>query len=96
LTERALADPSGGTFDAAGDFDRLLPVTEGAFPVLGRIDPYGDVMVLDVDLAALASEADRLLERADHGPERRGLLRLRAMALEGQGEPGAELWFVGD
>ena len=51
-------------------------------------------MVLDVDQAVLASEVDRLLERADRGPERRGLLR--AMTLEGQGEPGAELWFVGD
>ena len=34
-----LADPSGGTFNAAADFDRLLPVTQDAFPALGRIDP---------------------------------------------------------
>ncbi len=75
-----MADPSGGTFYAAGDFDGLLPVTEDAFPVLVRIDPYGDIMVPDVDLATLAYEVDRLLKRVDHGPERHGLLRLRALA----------------
>jgi len=91
-----LADPSGGTFNAAGDFDRLLPVTGDAFPVLARIDPFSDVVVLGTDLAALAAEAAQLLKRASDGPERRGLLRLRIMALAGQGQTGAELWFAGD
>jgi hypothetical protein len=91
-----LADPSGGTFRAAGDFDRLLPVPEDAFPVLARVEQYRDVVIAGTDLMALASEAARLLKRADAGPEHRGLLRLRALAVAGQGEPGAELRFVGD
>jgi hypothetical protein len=91
-----LADPSGGTFNAAGDFDRLLPVPKDAFPVLARLEPYRNVVIPDTDLMALASEVARLLKRADAGPEHRGLLRLRALAVAGQGEPGAELRFVGD
>jgi hypothetical protein len=91
-----LADPSGGTFNAAGDFDRLLPVPEEAFPVLARVEPYSDVVISGTDLTALASEVTQLLKRADTGPEHRGLLRLRALAVAGQGRLGAELRFVGD
>jgi hypothetical protein len=91
-----LTDPSGGTFDAAGDFDRLLPVPEDAFPVLARVEPYSDVVISGTDLMALASEVAQLFKLADTGPERRGLLRLRALAVAGQDEPGAELRFAGD
>jgi hypothetical protein len=91
-----VADPSGGMYNAAGDFDRLLPVPEDAFPVLARVDPYRDVVISGTDLTALASEVAQLLKRADIGPEHRGLLRLRALALAGQDAPGAELRFVGD
>ena len=91
-----LADPSGGIFNAAGDFDRLLPVTGEAFPILARIGPFSDVVIAAADLASLASEAAQLLRQADEGAERRGLLRLRTLALAGQGQPGAELWIVGD
>src|SRR5580698_834065 len=51
-----LADPSGGIFNAAGDFDRLLPVTGEAFPILARIGPFSDVVIAAADLASLASE----------------------------------------
>jgi hypothetical protein len=37
-----------------------------------------------------------LLGQAVEGPERRGLLRLRALALAGQDDPGAEMCFLGD
>jgi hypothetical protein len=76
-----LSDPAGGTFNAAGDFDRLLPVSGKSFPILARIDLYGTVTVLSRDMAALVTEADLLLEQAQSGPERRGLLRLRALGL---------------
>ena len=66
-----LADPSGGTFNAAGDFDRLLPVAEADFPVLPRIDSYGDGAIPNAELAALASEVTQLLERAN-GARQRG------------------------
>jgi hypothetical protein len=63
-----VADPSGGKYNAAGDFDRLLPVPEDAFPVLARVDPYRDVVISGTDLTALASEVAQLLKRADIGP----------------------------
>jgi hypothetical protein len=92
----ALADPSGGTFTAAGNFDRLLPVSGKNFPVLARIDPYGDAIVRSRDMAALAPEVALLLTQARQGPERRGLLRLQALVLAGQAEPDAVLRFSGD
>jgi len=39
---RRLPDPDGGSFDAAGDFDRLVPPTGHAFALLGRVDPHGE------------------------------------------------------
>ena len=90
------ADPSGGTFTAAGDFDRLLPVSGTSSGVLARVDPYGDAIVPGGDMAALASEVALLLTQAKQGRERRGLLRLQAVALAGQAEPDAVLRFSGD
>ena len=91
-----LADPSGGTFSAAGDFDRLLPVPGKSSGVLARVDPYGDAIVPSGDMVALASEVALLLTQANQGTERRGLLRLQALALAGQAEPDAVLRFSGD
>lgn len=91
-----LADPSGGTFEAAGDFDRLLPAPTEDFPVLRRLDPFGKTVISGADLAALAREAGQMLSHTVEGPERRGLLRLRALALAGQDGPGAEVCFLGD
>jgi hypothetical protein len=91
-----LADPSGGTFEAAGDFDRLLPAPADNFPVLGRIDPFGKTVISGADLAALAYETGQLLGQAVEGPERRGLLRLRTLALAGLDDPCAEMCFLGD
>ncbi len=92
----ALPDPSGGIFNVAGDFDRLLPVSGKTFPVLARVDLYGDATVASGDLPALVSEVAVLLEQAKLGPERRGLLRLQALALAGQGKPDAVIRFSGD
>ena len=39
---RGLDDPNGGTFDAAGDFDRLLPDdTNVSYRLIRSVDPYG-------------------------------------------------------
>jgi len=93
-----LADPSGGTFDAAGDFDRLLPMenqlpVQGApdLPTLGRIDAYADVEFSPDDMAAIRDEAVALLQLAKPGPEARGLKRLRVLAEHGAQMPGAVL-----
>jgi hypothetical protein len=72
-----LPDPSGGTFNAAGDFDRLLPFA-AALPMLSRIDEYGDVEFSASELASVCDEASSLLTLARDGPERRGVMRLLA------------------
>ncbi len=82
-----LPDPSGGMFDAAGDFDRLLPM-ENQLPVqaspklsaLARIEAYVDVEFSPNEMVAVAQDVAVLLHLAKPGPEARGLDRLRVMA----------------
>jgi len=44
----------GSTFNATGDFDRLLPVPKDAFPVPARVEPHRDVVIPDTDLVAFS------------------------------------------
>lgn len=90
---RALPDPSGGSFDRAGDFDRLLRHHRSA--LLGRLDPHGETSLDHGVMPALIAEIDVLLEHAAPGPERRGLLRLRTLATHCAEDRG-RLVFTGD
>ncbi len=90
-----LPDPSGGEFNAAGDFDRLLPVSAD-LSWLGRIDPYGSVEFRSSEMAAIRDEVGGLLRLAKEGPESRGLLRLQALAAHGSRIPGSVLRSLGD
>jgi hypothetical protein len=90
-----LPDPSGGTFNAAGDFDRLLP-SATALPMLSRIDEHGDVRFSASELRSVCREASRLLTLARDGPERRGVMRLLALATYGSQVPRSALRIVGD
>lgn len=91
---RSLADPSGGTFDAAGDFDRFIDNLD--YPVLGSVDPYGDTTMSDAGMPPLIADIDAALPRAVEGPEARGLLRLRVLADRCQQDSTLHLTFVGD
>jgi hypothetical protein len=75
-----LADPAGGTFDAAGDFVRLLPTDKVAFPILGNLDPFDDFELHQAAMADPIAEIDQLLPTARNDRERRGLERLRTLA----------------
>ncbi|WP_328475019.1 hypothetical protein OHA21_17060 [Actinoplanes sp. NBC_00393] len=92
---RGLPDPAGGCFDAAGDFDRLLRERQPDCPLLSAVDPHGETSFGHHQMADLLGEIDGLLGLARPGPERRGLLRLRAMA-ERCGSEQQRLVFVGD
>ena len=99
----ALPDPSGGMFDAAGDFDRLLPMENQLpvrdapeLPMLSRIEAYADVEFSSDDMVAVGKEAARLMQVAKPGPETRGLERLRVLAEHGAQVPGAVLRVEGD
>jgi hypothetical protein len=96
-------DPAGGTFDAAGDFDRLLPMRgplpaepSSLLPVLSRVNPDGGVEFNSEDMAAIVEETVSLQGKAKPGPESRGLARLRALAEYGQHLPNAVLRVLGD
>jgi hypothetical protein len=91
-----LADPAGGTFDAAGDFDRLLPVDEAAFPILGNLDPHDDLELHQTAMTDLIAEIDQLLPTAHNDRERRGLQRLRTLAQMCSQTDNGSLIFVGD
>ncbi len=98
-----LPDPAGGIFNAAGDFDRLLPLETQLLgsisvelPTLRRIDPHGEVVFGPADMEAIASEAPALMAHAKEGAEQRGIDRLRALAERGIREPGSVLRAVGD
>jgi hypothetical protein len=92
---RALPDPSGGSFDAAGDFDRLVSRADPALPLLGGLDPHGETQVGAGQMEPLVAEIALLLTRATSGAEYRGLMRLHTMALRCAEEQG-ELLFIGD
>jgi hypothetical protein len=90
-----LADPDGGFFEAAGDFDRLISPANPALRLLGRVDPHGETGLGPGQMRQLVAEVDLLLTESTVGAERRGLMRLRAMAVRCAEEHG-ELVFVGD
>jgi len=74
-----LDDPSGGTFDAAGDFDRLIPADSPDLPALSALDPYGEWTVPFDRLSDLAAEVASVRRDARPGPEEHGLDRLSAL-----------------
>jgi hypothetical protein len=96
-----LADPSGGTFDTAGDFDRFVDhppygqVPDG-LPIIGSIDPFGETKLPSRVLGQLIADCTRALTVAKDGPERRGLLRLRVLAEECSRDPNSALFWIGD
>lgn len=96
-----LPDPSGGTFDAAGDFDRFLDqppygqVPDG-IPVLESLDPFGETVMPSGVMARLIADCTRALTVAKRGAEHRGLLRLRNLSEECSKRPGSALHWIGD
>jgi hypothetical protein len=89
-----LADPAGGRFDAAGDFDRLVP--RAGLPLLSQVNPFGDLELDRASMRALIAEIHSLLPAARPGPEQRGLLRLCALARACAATAGSVLVFHGD
>lgn len=83
---RGMPDPSGDTFDAAGDFDRFID--ESYFgrgdawdlPTLSKLDPYAITEMRSGEMAALLADVVKVIPEANAGPELRGVLRLQAMA----------------
>lgn len=102
LQVRMMPDPSGGTFDASGDFDRFI---DEAFtehdedldlPVMRSVDPYGDTEMKADVMPSLLRDIANAIPLATGGTELRGLLRLRVMAEQCAAHPGTSLVWLGD
>lgn len=92
---RGIADPTGGTCDAAGDLDRLIPTNSGG--LLDEVDPHGDTSFGAWHTSRILAEVAALLNRTDlSGTEQRGLLRLQALAEYVVGDAQRSLCFRGD
>jgi hypothetical protein len=92
---RTLPDPAGGSFDAAGDFDRLINWPPERLSVWPKIDPDAAITLGPPDIGELITDIDRLARHAKPGPEARGLARLRVMA-ETARDRQMVLRFLGD
>ena len=102
----ALPDDSGGSFDAAGDFEELLFESTSELQLLGRIDPYADSEFESDEAQPLLAEIDLLLARADlrtpsgsqgrPGIMERGLRRLRSMVVYCAENPGSRIAWSSD
>jgi hypothetical protein len=91
---RDLSDPSGGTFDAAGDFDRLLRTADG---MLRYVDPYGNTIFNGNQATDLLHDVEQLAATSDlTAVEQRGLDRLRAMTERCRDSVHLYVWFIGD
>jgi hypothetical protein len=92
-----LEDPAGGTFDVAGDFQRLLSTAAENLEVLGRVTVDGVTTLEREDMGGLMADIDSLVEAASLQPEEsQGLQRLRAMAEECSARGRLVIVFVGD
>lgn len=99
---RGMPDPSRGTFDAAGDFDRFFDETYPGFAadmplsVLGEVDPYALTEMKADRMSGLLADIELALPLATPGSEHQGLLRLRAMAETCVAMPGSTMVWIGD
>ena len=91
-----LVDPSGGTFTAAGDFDRLVPADDARLPLLSSLDPFGEWAVPFDRLGDLAAEVAVIAGQAREGAESRGLARLTAQVEWCVHAVDQRLTFIGD
>jgi hypothetical protein len=91
-----LVDPNGGTFTAAGDFDRLIPTDDPQLPLLSAVDPFGEWSVPFDRLRDLAAEVAVVARHATEGAESRGLARLAAQVDSCVSVVDQRLIFIGD
>lgn len=100
-----LADPAGGTFEAAGDFDRVLfdgDLVGGAdgrapFTLLRYVDALGVTVFNRLQMNDLLQDIEVVVGRQGVTPiERRGFERLRVMAERCLTTSDLYVWFVGD
>jgi len=76
--------------------ERLLPLGDTSFPMLGFIDEYGDTLFSRVQMQLFIPEWDRLMQNVTDIVDAEFLLKVRQMAERCAKEPHIFLRFVGD
>jgi len=76
--------------------ERLLPLGDASFPMLGFIDPYGNTLFSGVQMQLFIPEWDRLTESVTDDDDQKFLLKVREMAERCMNQPQTFLRFVGD
>ena len=89
-----LADPNGGTFDAAGDLERLIPSNDPTYRLIRQVDPNGNTVFGRLQMQDLLADIDRL--QPTRPVETRGLARLRRLAELCRDGVRLDLWLIGD
>jgi hypothetical protein len=97
---RDIEDPSGGTFDAAGDFDRFLggdtsPSVQ-SYRLFQYVDIYGDTIFNRLQMNEVLADIELATTGNLNPSEERGLARLRTMAEMCRDSVHLYLWFIGD
>ncbi len=92
---RALPDPAGGFFDGQATSTGYFRASGPGAALLSTVDPHGETRLGPGEMSALIAKTDLMLDKAKPGPERRGLMRLRTMAVRCAQEHG-QLVFMGD
>lgn len=67
-----------------------------SLPLLGRVDPYGDLVLTAVEMSQLVAELDQELAGALTIAEREVLSAVRRLAERCATDPSTELHLVGD
>lgn len=101
---RELDDPAGGTFDAAGEFDALLPQAPDAPPhppqagysLLGQVNPYGNTVFHPEQMVDLLLDIEIARSQATTRRQQRGLERLAVLAEACRASTHLVICFVGD
>ena len=76
--------------------NRLLPLDDPSFPLLGYIDPYGSTIFNGNQMRLFLQEWDRLLQSVVDKDDAEFLLRIRTLAERCKSGPHIFLRFIGD
>jgi hypothetical protein len=79
-----------------GLFDRILPIGDSSFPLLGWIDPYSNTLFNSNQMYRLLGEIDRSGTSLSDEIEMELVARLRKIAVECRDRPQTYIRFIGD
>jgi len=83
-------------FPAKVLLNRLLPLEDPRFPLLGCVDPYGNTIFNGLQMRPLLEELDRLAAGCKSDVAKEALLQIRELAVQCRDHPHLYVRFIGD